>query len=47
MQFNVAKNKYLANANVRKALSLAVNRKGLTSSLGGNSPCQHFDSNRN
>ncbi len=29
LQFNIAKNKYLANANVRKALSLAVNRKGL------------------
>ena len=37
LQFNVAKNKYLANTNVRKALSLAVDRKGLTSSLGGNS----------
>lgn len=37
LQFNQAKNKYLANTNVRKALSLAVNRKGLTSSLGGNS----------
>lgn len=37
LQFNVAKNKYLANTNIRKALSLAVNRKGLTSSLGGNS----------
>ncbi|MDA3767005.1 peptide ABC transporter substrate-binding protein [Lactobacillus delbrueckii] len=37
MQFNVAKNKYLANTNIRKALSLAVDRKGLTSSLGGNS----------
>ncbi|GHW00879.1 peptide ABC transporter substrate-binding protein [Lactobacillus nasalidis] len=37
MQFNQAKNKYLANTNVRKALSLAVDRKGLTSSLGGNS----------
>ena len=37
MHFNVAKNKYLANANIRKAISLAVNRKGLTSSLGGNS----------
>ncbi|MGM9905552.1 peptide ABC transporter substrate-binding protein [Lactobacillus sp.] len=37
MQFNQAKNKYLANTNVRKALSLAIDRKGLTSSLGGNS----------
>ena len=37
LQFNVAKNKYLANANVRKALSLAVNRKGLCSTLGGSS----------
>ncbi len=37
LQFNVAKNKYLANTNIRKALSLAVDRKGLTSSLGGNS----------
>lgn len=37
MQFNQAKNKYLANTNIRKALSLAVDRKGLTSSLGGNS----------
>ena len=37
LQFNVAKNKYLANTNIRKALSLAVNRKGLTTSLGGNS----------
>ncbi len=37
MQFNLAKNKYLANTNVRKALSLALDRKGLTSSLGGNS----------
>ena len=37
LQFNVAKNKYLANTNIRKALSLSVNRKGLTSSLGGNS----------
>ena len=37
MQFNQAKNKYLANTNVRKALSLALDRKGLTSSLGGNS----------
>lgn len=37
LQFNVAKNKYLANTNVRRALSLAVNRKGLASSLGGNS----------
>ncbi|CCK83050.1 Oligopeptide ABC superfamily ATP binding cassette transporter, binding protein [Lactobacillus equicursoris 66c] len=37
LQFNQAKNKYLANTNIRKALSLAVNRKGLTSSLGGNS----------
>ncbi|MGN1406953.1 peptide ABC transporter substrate-binding protein [Lactobacillus sp.] len=37
LQFNQAKNKYLANTNVRKALSLAINRKGLTSSLGGNS----------
>ncbi|GHV98222.1 peptide ABC transporter substrate-binding protein [Lactobacillus nasalidis] len=36
MQFNIAKNKYLANANIRKALSLAINRKGLVSSLGGN-----------
>ena len=36
LQFNIAKNKYLANANVRKALSLAVNRKGLTTTLGGN-----------
>ncbi|TLQ28603.1 peptide ABC transporter substrate-binding protein [Lactobacillus delbrueckii] len=36
MQFNEAKNKYLANTNIRKALSLAVDRKGLTSSLGGN-----------
>ncbi|NVH29661.1 peptide ABC transporter substrate-binding protein [Lactobacillus delbrueckii subsp. bulgaricus] len=37
LQFNIAKNKYLANTNIRKALSLAVDRKGLTSSLGGNS----------
>ncbi|MFR0584756.1 peptide ABC transporter substrate-binding protein [Lactobacillus porci] len=37
LQFNIAKNKYLANANVRKALSLAVNRKGLCSTLGGSS----------
>ena len=37
LEFNVAKNKYLANANVRKALSLAVNRKGLCSTLGGSS----------
>ena len=37
LQFNVAKNKDLANANIRKALSLAVNRKGLTTTLGGNS----------
>ena len=37
LQFNVAKNKYLANTNIRKALSLAVDRKGLNSSLGGNS----------
>ena len=37
LKFNVAKNKYLANTNIRKALSLAVDRKGLTSSLGGNS----------
>ena len=37
MQFNLAKNKYLANTNVRRALSLALDRKGLTSSLGGNS----------
>ena len=29
MQFNIAKNKYLANTNIRKAISLAVNRKGL------------------
>ena len=36
LQFNIAKNKYLANTNIRKALSLAVDRKGLTSSLGGN-----------
>ena len=36
MQFNQAKNKYLANTNIRKALSLAVNRKGLTTTLGGN-----------
>jgi oligopeptide transport system substrate-binding protein len=36
MQFNIAKNKYLANTNIRKAISLAVNRKGLVSSLGGN-----------
>ena len=27
----------MANANIRKALSLAVNRKGLTTTLGGNS----------
>ena len=37
MQFNLAKNKYLANTNVRRALSLALDRKGLTSSLDGNS----------
>lgn len=36
MQFNIAKNKYLANTNIRKAISLAVKRKGLVSSLGGN-----------
>lgn len=36
MQFNIAKNKYLANTNIRKAISLAVNRKGLVSSLGSN-----------
>ena len=36
LQFNIAKNKYLANTNIRKAISLAVNRKGLVSSLGGN-----------
>ena len=36
MQLNIAKNKYLANTNIRKAISLAVNRKGLVSLLGGN-----------
>ena len=39
LQFNMnnhAKNKVLKNANVRKAISLALNRKGLTSTLGGN-----------
>ncbi len=36
MQLNIAKNKYLANTNIRKAISLAVKRKGLVSSLGGN-----------
>ena len=36
MQFNIAKNKYLANTNIRKAISLAVKRKGLVSLLGGN-----------
>lgn len=35
IQFNQAKNKYLKNANIRKALSLAVNRKNLIKVLGG------------
>ena len=40
LQYNLnnnAKNKALKNANIRKAISLAINRKALTSTLGGNS----------
>ncbi len=36
LSWKMVKNKYLANTNIRKAISLAVNRKGLVSSLGGN-----------
>lgn len=35
MQFNMKKNKYLANQNIRKALSLACDRSSLVKSLGG------------
>ena len=35
LQYNEAKNKNLKNANLRRAISLAINRKALTSALGG------------
>lgn len=35
LQYNVAKNKNLKNADLRRAISLAVNRKALTNALGG------------
>ena len=36
LSWKMVKNKYLANTNIRKAISLAVKRKGLVSLLGGN-----------
>ena len=36
IQFNQYKNKYLQNANIRKALSLAIDRPALCKVLGGN-----------
>lgn len=35
LQYNQAKNKALKNANLRRAISLAINRKALTNALGG------------
>lgn len=35
LQYNEAKNKNLKNANLRRAISLAINREALTSALGG------------
>ncbi|ASW12470.1 peptide ABC transporter substrate-binding protein [Lactobacillus delbrueckii subsp. lactis DSM 20072] len=41
IQFNQAKNKYLQNANIRKALSMAINRESLTKVLGGSNTVAH------
>lgn len=35
LQYNQAKNKDLQNANLRRAISLSINRKALTNALGG------------
>lgn len=43
LEYNQAKNKYLKNANLRKAISLAINRKQLSTSVGGrNKPAHSF-----
>lgn len=41
IQFNQAKNKYLQNANIRKALSMAINRESLAKVLGGSNTVAH------
>ncbi|MBP2057392.1 oligopeptide transport system substrate-binding protein [Lactobacillus colini] len=35
LQYNIAKNKNLKNADLRRAISLAINRKALSNALGG------------
>ena len=43
LQYNLQKDKNLANANIRKAISLAIDRTGLCSTLGGNNqPAKTF-----
>lgn len=43
LQYNLQKDKNLTNANIRKAISLAIDRTGLCSTLGGNNqPAKTF-----